>query len=80
MAPAAMMAMRLSADNNREWRIGDELRKVTNHGAPVRQRRLDADAEERQRRNGQEDKAEAQAKFRQKRCEGVWRDFLEDDR
>ncbi len=57
---------------------GSELqktRKVTHHGPPVCGRRLKAGAQEGQGSNGQEHKAETQAKFSHQRWHDVWQDF-----
>ena len=59
--------------DHRERRIGDELGQVTDHGAPVGQRRLDADAKEGQRGDGQEHETETKAEFGQQRRERVRR-------
>ena len=47
----------------RDVAIGDQRRVLAHHRAPVGGRRLDADAEEGQRADGEEDEAEAQAEL-----------------
>ena len=58
-----------------EGREVDELAEVFHHGAPVCQRRLNADTQEGQGSDGQENKAEAKAKFGQQRRIGVGQDL-----
>ena len=57
----------------------DQRGVIANHGPPVGRRRLDAHAQKAERRDGEKDKAEAQAEFSHQRWQNVGQDFFAHD-